>query len=292
MTFELEANSMETFITQGLGWTDQDTRSITPPIYPSTTYERNSDLSYHKGRIYTRADNPTYDRLKALLTKLENGKEALLFSSGMSATVAIFQSLSPGDHIIASKNVYKGVKDWIFRFAHPWGIDFNLLPDNDPKTLTKNIKPGKTKIIWIETPTNPMMEITDITAFCQIAHRSKSLVVVDNTVSTPILTRPLEYGADLVLHSATKYLNGHGDVLAGALITKEDCELWKRIKLFTHDAGALPGPFEVWLVQRGIRTLHLRMKRSCDNAHKIAEYFKNHPKIDDIYYCSIFWKSH
>lgn len=276
--------NLETKITQALGYTDSDTHSVVPPIYLSSTFLRNGDLSYHKGLIYTRSDNPTYKQVSELLAELENGKSAQLFSSGIAATVAIFQTLKTGDHIILPEGVYGGTRKWVNSYLGKWGIEVTYIPDGDFIALKDNIKIGKTKIVWIETPSNPNWKITDIKIFSEIAHNTGAMVVCDNTVATPVLTKPLDLGADIVLHSATKYLNGHGDILMGALVAKEENEFWNKIKSIAHDGGALPGSFESWLLLRGIRTLFLRMERICSNAMKIAEFLENHPKVKMVYY--------
>ncbi len=170
------------------------------------------------------------------------------------------------------------------RIAAPWGLAFTQLTENSPELLNAAMIPGKTKLVWIETPSNPLWTITDIAAFSEIAHRHGAIVVADNTVATPVLTRPIEHGADLVMHSATKYLNGHGDLLMGALVTKEEDAFWERIRKIAHDGGALPGAFETWLLLRGMRTLFLRMERICANAQRIAEFLAGHPNVARVHY--------
>ena len=275
---------LETLTAQALGWADEDTHSIVPPLYPSTTFERNADLSYKDGRKYTRADNPTYDQASALLTTLEGGCDAQLFSSGMAAIVAVFQVLRPGDHVVAPENVYLGVRKWLTQYAGPLGIGYDFVPNESIADLKRALKPGITKVVWVETPSNPEWRITDIAATVEAAHAAGAMVAVDNTVATPVLTRPIELGADLVAHSATKYLNGHGDVLMGALVAKEDSDYWQRIREVAHDAGALPGSFETWLLLRGVRTLFLRMERICSNALAVATHFRAHHKIKAVLY--------
>jgi len=276
--------SKETLSAQALGWIEEYSRSIIPPIYPSTTFARNADLSYHEGRSYTRGDNPTYKQASELLSCLENGKKAQLFASGMAACVSIFQSLHPGDHVITTEGVYYGVQNWLNKYGKSWGILYTQIPDNDIAALNEFIISGKTRIVWIETPSNPLWNLIDISAFSETAHKNGAMVIVDNTVATPVLTRPLDFGADIVMHAATKYLNGHGDVLMGALITKAENEFWQRIIDLAHDAGPLPGSFETWLLLRGMRTLFLRMERICMNAQKVAEFLQSHPECSFVYY--------
>jgi cystathionine gamma-synthase len=277
-------HSNRTLCAQGLGWIDEVTKSVTPPIYPSTTYQRNADLSYHEGRVYTRADNPTYDQVSQLIARLENGFQAQLFASGMAAATALFQLLKPGDHVIIPEDVYSGVTKWFEAYAEPGGIEFDAIPNNDLTALEQKLRPNRTRIVWLESPSNPEWVVTDITSAAKIAHEVDAIVVADNTVSTPVLTRPLDLGVDIVMHSATKYLSGHGDVLAGVLVAREDSELWQRVLGIAHDAGALPGPFEAWLLLRGIRTLYLRVEQICTNAQALAEHFEKHPKITHVLY--------
>jgi cystathionine gamma-synthase len=276
--------SKETMAARAMGRVEKDKRSIIPPLYSSTTYERNADLSFHEGRTYTRADNPTYQPVTELLTRLENGKSAQVFASGMAACVAVFQALQPGAHIIIPQGVYYGIRHWLEVYGQTWGLRHTAILEGDVAALKQSIIPGKTKIVWIETPSNPLWKITDIAAFAEVAHRQRALVVVDNTVATPVLTCPLDLGADLVMHSATKFLNGHGDVLIGALITKRENEFWQSIVAIAHDSGPLPGSFEAWLLLRGMRTLFLRMERICSNALNIAGFLSAHPKIHTVYY--------
>jgi cystathionine gamma-synthase len=207
---------------------------------------RSEDLSYHKGLTYTRADNPTYAQVSHLLAEMENGSSAQLFSSGMAATVAVFQTLKKGDHVILPNGVYGGTRNWANKYLENWDIQVSYIPDGDDSALSDILNKKKTQIVWIETPANPTWSITDINKFADLAHGAGALVVCDNTIATPILTKPLNLGADIVLHSATKYLNGHGDVLMGALITKTDNEFWSKIQRLAHDGGALPGSIEAW----------------------------------------------
>jgi len=276
--------SPETLSAQAMGIVEGHKRSIIPPLYPSTTFERNADLTYHEGRSYTRAGNPTYERAGELLALLEGGERAQLFSSGMAAAAALFQALEPGDHVLVPDGVYYGIRSWLERHGRPWGLEYSTYSEEDAGTLESGIVPGRTKIAWIETPSNPLWKITDIAAFSRIAHGHGATVVVDNTVPTPVLTRPIELGADIVMHSATKYLNGHGDVLAGALITNEENDLWNRVRSIAHDAGPLPGSFEAWLLLRGMRTLFLRMERICSSAERIAQFVHEHDLVSSVYY--------
>ena len=269
---------------QALGWIDEKTRSLAPPIHPATTFLRDPDNEYRSGRIYSRDDNPTYDQAEALLNELEGGAGCLLFASGMAAATAVFHALAPGDHVIAPSVMYWGLKRWLREHATAWGLDVEFLDDLGPEALGRALKPDRTRLVWLETPANPTWQITDIKAVAGVAHDGGALVAVDNTVPTPVLTRPLALGADLVMHSATKYLNGHGDVVAGALVTARDDALWQRVCVQRHDGGAVLGPFEAWLLLRGMRTLPLRIAAACHSAMTIAERFEDHPAVAQVLY--------
>ncbi|MEJ2354398.1 MAG: PLP-dependent aspartate aminotransferase family protein [candidate division WOR-3 bacterium] len=276
--------SLETRCAQALGWIEKETSSLVPSIYPSTTFIRNSDLSYNDGRAYTRADNPTYDQASALIAELEGGKSAQLFSSGMAAVVAVFQTLKAGDHLVLPQNVYCGTRTWVEKYASSWGIEYDIIENNDYKILEKIVKKNNTKLVWIETPSNPELRITDIGRVVDIAKSVDALVVADNTLATPVLTKPIEYGVDITLHSATKYLNGHGDALIGALVSKDENNTWQKIKEIAHDGGALPGPVETWLLLRGMRTLYIRMNKICKNAEIVANFLNQHPQISKVFF--------
>ena len=223
-----------TLAAQALGLVDPTTRSIVPPIYPSATYERAPDGSRPGGHTYTRDQNPTYDQAEALLSRLEGGQGALLFSSGMAAATTVFETLDTGDHVVAPEQMYWTIQRWLEELAGRGRIVLDLVPNGDQAALEAALRPGRTKIVWVETPANPTCAITDIAATAEAAHAAGARVVVDSTLCTPVLCRPIEHGADLVMHSATKQLNGHADVLAGALITAQRDEPWERV---THDRG-------------------------------------------------------
>jgi len=277
--------SLETLAAQALGEVDPVTGSLTPPISPSTNYEQQPDGSYRQDRVYTRADNPTYEHAENLLAALEGaGCACALFASGMAAATAVFQSLLPGDHVLVSRVLYWGVRKWLAEFALTWGLDVEFADTSDPAALAAVIRPGRTRLLWVETPANPMWEITDLAAVCHLAHSAGARVAVDNTVATPVLTRPFEHGADLVVHSATKYLNGHSDVLAGAVLTARRDPFWERIRSWRRNTGAVPGPFEAWLLQRGMRTLFLRVHRASETAMAIATHLQGHPALTDVLY--------
>ncbi|HUI99020.1 MAG TPA: PLP-dependent transferase, partial [Usitatibacter sp.] len=257
---------------------------IVPPIHPSTTYERAPDGSFPAGRIYSRADNPTYDGPEALLAALEGAAGAILFSSGQAAAGAVFQALAPGDRVLAPRNMYWGFRNWLTGFMASWGLEVDLYDNASLDDLAARAGAKPMRLVWIETPANPTWEVTDIAAASEIAHARGAIVAVDSTCATPALTRPLSLGADIVMHSATKYLNGHSDVLAGALASAKDDETWRRIRQVRAGGGAVPGPFEAWLLARGMRTLFLRVHAACANAQAIAERFEKHPKVAHVLY--------
>ena len=274
----------ETIAAQGLGWIDDQTRAITPPIHVSSTYLRDEDNQYRSGRVYARADNPAFDQAQAVITQLENGADSMLFASGMAAATAVFQALSPGDHVLAPKVMYWSLRNWLMNFATQWGLKVELVDMSDPKAVQAAIVAGKTRLVWIETPANPLWTITDIAETAAIAHAAGAALAVDPTVATPVLTQPLALGADIVMHDATKYLNGHSDLIAGVLVTREDNELWQRIRRVRAQLGGTLGSFEAWLLLRGMRTLHLRVNAACASAQRIAEHFAVHPLVQAVLY--------
>ncbi len=269
---------------QALGWLDEETRGIAPPIHTATTYIRDPDNQYRSGRIYSRDQNPTYDQAEAVLTALEGGHGSLLFASGMAAATAVFQAFAPGDHVIAPKVMYWSLRNWLMNFATHWGLVVEFIDMSSPDALRSAIQPGKTKLVWIETPANPLWTITDLAVSCEIAHAAGAVVAVDSTIGTPVLTQPLALGADIVMHSATKYLNGHSDVIAGSLTARVDSPLWVRIRSIRAQLGGVMGPFEAWLLTRGMRTLFPRVRAACVSAQAIAEHFSHHALVEEVLY--------
>jgi cystathionine gamma-synthase len=269
---------------QALGWVDDATRAIAPPLHTSTTFIRDPDNQYRSGRIYARDQNPAFDQAEAVLTALEGGHASLLFASGMAAATAVFQALSPGDHVVAPKVMYWSLRNWLLDFATRWGLQVECVDMAHPDDVRRAVRPGATRLVWIETPANPLWTITDIAATCEIAHAAGALVAVDSTVATPVLTRPLALGADLVMHAATKYLNGHSDVIAGTLTTREASALWLRIKAIRAQLGGVLGSFEAWLLTRGMRTLFPRVRVACAGAQSIAMHFAQHPLVERVLY--------
>jgi len=277
--------SPETLVAQALGEIDPLSGALTPPIILATNFEQAADGSYHQDRVYTRADNPTYEQAERTLAMLEGGNaRCMLFASGMAAVTAVFQSLLPGDHVVVARILYWGVRKWLAEFGLSWGLDIEFVDTADLAAVEAAIRPGSTRLVWVETPANPTWDVTDLRAVCELAHAAGARVAVDNTVPTPVLTRPFEFGADLVVHSATKYLNGHSDVLAGAVLSARDDPFWQRIRSWRRTAGAVPGPFEAWLLLRGMRTLFLRVRRASETALTVARHFDGHPALHAVLY--------
>lgn len=260
---------------------DPTTGAIMTPVFQTSTYVQESP-GKHKGYAYARGANPTRNSLQKSLAALENGKFALCFSSGMGATDAVIKLLNPGDEVITSQDLYGGTYRMFKRVFEKYGIKFHFLDLSDPKNA-QNVINEKTKLFWLETPTNPLMNIVDIAAFTALAKQKNILVAVDNTFASPFLQTPLDLGADIVMHSVTKYLGGHSDVVMGALVMNDE-NLYKELAFIHNSCGAVPGPQDSFLVLRGIKTLHLRMERHCSNGRKIAEYLRAHPKVDKVYW--------
>jgi cystathionine gamma-synthase len=274
----------ETEAAQALGWIEPAFGGVSPPIHLASTFERAGDGSYPLGRVYGRDQNPTYDQAEALLTRLEGGHAALLFASGMAAATAPFLALAPGDHVLVPKVMYWALRKWLLEFAQPWGLAVELFDNADLSDLGARLRPGKTRLVWLETPANPTWVVTDIAAAAEMAHAAGARLAVDSTCASPVLTRPLELGADLVMHSATKYLNGHSDLIAGALVTARDDAWWQRIRYVRAGNGAVLGPMEAWLLLRGMRTLFVRVRAASANALAFARYFERHPRLAAVLY--------
>lgn len=275
----------ETDVASGLHYVDPATGAVVPPVQPSTTFARGADYALtHAGHSYGRDENPSYLPAERMLCRMENAADACLFSSGMAAAMAVIQSLAPGDHIVAPKVMYWGLRGWLTEFCRNWNLELTLFDATVDGELDRHLRRGKTRLVWIETPCNPTWGIIDIQAAADAAHAAGARLVVDSTVATPVLTRPLELGADIVMHSATKYLNGHGDVVAGALATRDRDELWEKIRAVRAHGGAIPGSFDAWLLQRGMRTVYLRVMRASQSAMKIATYFETHPALERVLY--------
>jgi cystathionine gamma-synthase len=267
-----------------MGWIDPVTKAVVPPIHMASTYQRDDDNGYRSGRIYARADNPTFDQAEATLTALEGGAKSLIFSSGMSAASACFLALSPGDHVVVSKVMYWALRNWLMTFATHWGLKVEFVDSDKTDQVAAAVKPGVTKLVWIETPANPTWSISDIAAIAEIAHKAGALLGVDSTVATPVLTRPIEHGADIVMHSATKYLNGHSDIIAGSLTCARDDAYWAKLRTIRSQLGTILGQTEAWLLMRGMRTLFPRVAWACKSAQSMAEKFAEHPMVEQVLY--------
>ena len=260
---------------------DPTTGAIMTPIYQTSTYWQESPGN-HKGYAYARGKNPTRTALEKCLAELEGAKHALCFSSGMGAIDAVMKLLRPGDEVITGDDLYGGSYRMFTKVFAPFGIKFHFIDMKDVNVIKKHINANK-KMIWLETPTNPTMQIIDIEACAKIAKENKLICAVDNTFASPYLQNPLALGADIVMHSATKYLGGHSDVIMGALCVTDE-NLYTQLAFIHNSCGATPGPMDSFLVLRGLKTLHIRMERHCFNGRKIAEFLKTHPKIDKLYW--------
>lgn len=276
--------SPETDIAQGMHASDPASGGIVPALQPSTTFARDAEYRLASaGHSYARDENPSFGPAEQMLARLEGAHQALLFSSGMAAAMAVVQALHPGAKIVAPTLMYWGLRDYLVRFCRDWGLTLTFFDPRDPDDLPR--KAGSdSALIWLETPCNPTWEVVDIERAAEIARTSGAHLAVDSTAATPVLTRPLELGADLVMHSATKYLNGHADVVAGALATAREDAFWQRIRDIRAHAGAIPGSFEAWLLQRGMRTLYLRVRRASESALTIARHFHDHPRVQQVLY--------
>ena len=260
---------------------DPTTGAIMTPIYQTSTYVQASPGD-HKGFEYARTHNPTRKALETNLAALENGLDAICFASGLAAMDAVMKLLSPGDEIISTNDLYGGSYRQMVRVYGKFGIQSKFIDMSSAENIEKAITPA-TKLIWIETPTNPMLNIVDIEAICDVAKKHGVMTCVDNTFASPYLQNPLDLGADLVLHSATKYIGGHSDVVHGCIIVKTQ-EMADQLHFLQNAVGAVPGPQDCFLILRGIKTLHLRVERACQNARKIADYLQNHPKVASVNY--------
>lgn len=255
--------------------------AVMPPIYQTSTYAQTTPGG-HKGFEYSRTHNPTRQALEKSLASIENGKHGLAFGSGLAAIDSVLKLLQPGDEVVSTNDLYGGSYRLFTKIFEGFGIKFHFVDMNNVQAIADAIN-SNTKLIWVETPTNPMMNVVDIKAVSQIAKQHKILLAVDNTFASPYLQQPLDLGADIVMHSATKYIGGHSDVVLGALIVKDD-DLAERLYFIQNASGAVCGPMDSFLTLRGIKTLHVRMQRHCENGRKVAMYLNNHPKIEKVYW--------
>lgn len=272
----------ESLTAQALGWVDETTQAVVPPIHMSSTYRRRPE--YGDERAYIRDQNPAFDQAEAVLARLENGVAARLFGSGMAAATAAFMSLKPGDHVIAPAVMYWSLRNWLKTYATEWGLRVSFVAMDDGAAVAAAMRPGETKLVWVETPANPLWQVSDIAAIAKIAHQAGARLAVDSTVATPVHCRPLDLGADLVMHSATKYLNGHSDLCAGALVTKQADESWARIGIVRGSLGGILGSVEAWLLLRGMRSLFPRVRQQSASALELATRLQKHPGIAAVLY--------
>jgi cystathionine gamma-synthase len=277
--------SKRSLTAQAMGHVDPITKAIVPPIHVATTYIRDEDNAYSSGFTYGRPDNATVREAEGVIAMLEEAEAgALLFSSGMAAATAVFQALDPGDHVVAPKVMYWALRNWLMTEATRWGLRIDFVETDNLDHLRAAIVPGRTKLVWVETPSNPLWTITDIAAAAEITHSAGARLAVDSTCASPIHTRPLALGADIVMHAATKVLNGHSDVIAGVLAGAKADPFWTRIVTIRKSQGAILGPFEAYLLTRGLRTLHLRTAAQARTAMALAERLSSHPKVARVLY--------
>ena len=260
---------------------DAEFGSVNVPIYQTSTYAQPA-VGKPKAWDYARAGNPTREALQQVLASLEGGSRALCFSSGLGATTTLLLTLKPGDHVLISDDVYGGTYRLLARVMDQWGLAFDTVDMTDLVACRSVIRES-TAVVWVESPTNPFLKVIDIAAVADLAHRAGARCVVDNTFATPYLQRPLELGADVVLHSMTKYLGGHSDLIGGALVTSDD-ELTERLAFLVNAAGAVPGPMDCYLALRGVKTLALRMEAHCRGAKRVAEFLQGHPRVRRVHY--------
>ena len=275
--------SARTLVAQGVVVGEPVTKGIVPPIHMSTTYVRDPDNGYRSGHVYGHTDNVSVQQAEQLIAALEGAEQALLFGSGMAAATSVILGLERPTHIVASQVMYWGFRSWL-RDIERYGHTVTFVETSDLDAVRAAVVPGRTGLLWIETPSNPMWTVTDVAAVAEIAHAADAILCVDSTVATPILTRPLALGADIVMHSATKYLNGHSDVIAGALAAARDTPLWRRIVKNRGHLGQALSPFDAWLLTRGMRTLDVRVRAQSKSAAILAERLQGHPALADVLY--------
>jgi cystathionine gamma-synthase len=275
---------MESMIVQACHYVDEATGGISPPVQFSTTYARGHDYEFRGSYSYSRTANPSWEVLEKVCTELDGGADAKCFASGMAAVCAFFETVNTGEHVVAPRVMYHGSQDWLRRISARRSIGLTFFDAGDIEDLRNAVQPGKTTVVWIETPVNPTWDVIDIALAAEIAHAAGAILAVDGTVASPVTTRALEYGADIVFHSATKYLNGHSDVVAGILVTAQKDERWEEIKLVRTLTGGVLGPFEAWLLLRGMRTLFLRFDKASQSALSLARHFESHPRLQQVLY--------
>lgn len=262
---------------------DPVTGAVTAPIHLSSTFERGADGGYVAGHVYSRTSNPNRDAVETSLSALEGGAAAIAYGSGSAATLAVFQALAPGDHVVAPHDAYFGTLRQLREIFAPWGLTADVVDMTDLGAVERALTP-RTRVLWVETPSNPLVRIVDIARLAGLAHAVGARCVVDNTWATPVLQRPLSLGADLVMHSTTKYLGGHSDMIGGALVARDDDAFIERLRLMQKLGGAIPSPFDCWLLLRGIRTLPWRMRAHCASAMTLATWLSAHPAVEAVHY--------
>jgi cystathionine gamma-synthase len=285
---EVKGMRFETLAVHAGAEVDPATGAVAPPIYLSTTFERAPDGEFPHGYIYTRSGNPNRTMLEQALCALEGGAAAAAFGSGSAATAAVFQALAPGDHVIAPNDAYFGTSKLLREVFAPWGLETTFVDMTDPEAVEGAVR-STTRLLWVETPSNPLLTVTDIARVAAIAHAAGAVCAVDNTWASPVLQRPLDLGADLVMHSTTKYLGGHADVLGGAIVAREADGFFERVRLIQTTVGSVPAPFDCWLVLRGIRTLPLRVRAQAECAGVVARYLSGHPAVEAVHYPGLEW---
>ena len=274
---------IETLVVHAGHHPDPATGAVTPPIHTTTTFARDAHGALPHGFIYARTDNPTRRELEAALAEIEGGEMAIAFASGMAATAAVFQSMLPGEHVIAPQDAYYGTAKLLREVMATWGLESTLVDMRDPHAVAEAVR-RETRLIWIETPSNPALAVTDIARVAAIARAAGARCVCDNTWATPILQRPLALGCDAVMHSTTKYLGGHSDLTGGALVLPADDDWAARLRTLQQLGGAVPSAFDCWLLMRGIRTLAWRMRGHCENAGRVASFLASHAAVEVVHY--------
>lgn len=281
---ENPAQSLETRLAQACHYIDEVTGGVNPPLQLSTTYARDANYDYIGNYSYARSGNPSWKLLEEVCAQLDGGADALCFGAGMAAVCAFFETVNHGEHVVAPRIMYHGTQDWLRRIAQKRGVGVDFFDAAEPDALARAVIPGKTTVVWIEAAVNPTWDLIDIAAAAEIARAAGAVLAVDCTVAPPVTTQALSLGADIVFHSATKYFNGHSDVVGGILVTARDDERWAEIREVRTLMGGILGPFEAWLLLRGMRTMALRYERASQSALKIARHFENHPRIERVLY--------
>lgn len=262
---------------------DPTSGSVIPPIYLSTTFERAEDGSFPHGNIYTRSGNPNRTMLEQCLSALEGGAECAAFGSGQAAAMSVFQALRPGDHVVAPDDAYHGITRLLRELMAAWGLEYSQVDMRDPANVRAAMRPS-TRLVWVETPSNPLLKVADIAAIAEVARAGGARCAVDNTWATPVQQRPLELGADLSVHATTKYLGGHSDVLGGAVVARAADDFFERVRFIQGNGGAVPAPFDCWLILRGIRTLPYRVRAHAENGMRVARFLSEHPRVERVHY--------